>query len=124
VRIASVTDIEIVSQRVSPQRLMALAERSFGDLVKAVVDVEKGIMAIGGELHADEEAVLLAGGSRQASLWGINLYPAEYGVATWIEFDSMINVRPAQGNRSRGIGDAATRERIAQIVDRLVAAAP
>ena len=106
------------------QHLVALAERSFGDLVKAVVDVEKGIMAIGGELHADEEAALLAAGSRQHDLWGINLYPAEYGAATWIEFDSMINVRPAQGNRSRGVGDAATRERIAQVVDRLVAAAP
>jgi hypothetical protein len=118
-----VTGIEIVLQRVSLQHLVALAEGSFGDLVKAVVDVEKGIMAIGGELHADEEAALLAGGSRQADPWGINLYPAEYGAATWIEFDSMINVRPSQGDRSRGIGDGATRERIAQIVDRLVAAA-
>lgn len=118
------TDIEILSLRVSVQHLVALAERSFGDLVKAVVDVEKGIMAIGGELHADEEAALLAAGSRQHDLWGINLYPAEYGAVTWIEFDSMINVRPAQGNRSRDVGDAATRERIAQVVDRLVAAAP
>lgn len=116
------TETEIVGQRVSLQHLVAVAEGSFGDLVKAVVDVEKGIMAIGGELHADEEAVLLAGGSRQSDLWGINLYPAEYGAATWIEFDSMINIRPAQGNRSRGVGDDATRERIAHIVDRLVVA--
>jgi hypothetical protein len=118
-----VTDIEIVLQRVSLQHLVALAEGSFGDLVKAVVDVEEGIMAIGGELHADEEAALLARGSSQADLWGINLYPTEYGVATWIEYDSMINVRPAQGNRSRGVGDTAMQERIAQIVDRLVSAA-
>ena len=115
------TETEIVLRCVSLGHLVALAEESFGDFVKAVVDVEKGIMAIGGELHADEEAALLADGSRQADLWGINLYPAEYGEATWIEFDSMINVRPAQGNRSRGVGDAATQERIAEIVDRLVA---
>jgi hypothetical protein len=118
-----VTEIEIVRQPVSLQHIVVMAERSFGDLVKVVVDADKGMMAIGGELHADEEAALLAAGSRQADLWGINLYPAEYGAPGWIEFDSMINVRPGQGNRSRGIDDAAVRKRIAQIVDRLVAGA-
>jgi len=118
------SDIEIVRAPVSLQHLVVIAEGSFGDLLKAVVDVDQGMMAIGGELHADEEAALLAAGSRQADLWGINLYPTEYGAPAWIEFDSMINVRPGQGNRSRGIDDAAMRERIAQIVDRLVVGAP
>lgn len=99
--------------------LAAIAATQFGDLVKAVVDVERGIMAIGGELHSDEEAELLDDGSRQAHLWGINLYPAELGEA-WIEFDSMINVRPSQGNRSRDVEDAAVRERIRGVVASLV----
>jgi Protein of unknown function (DUF5674) len=77
-------------------------------------------MAIGGELHADEEAVLLDLGSAQADLWGINLYPAEYRQAGWIEFDSMINVRPAQGNRSRSVDDLAIRESISATLERLV----
>ena len=81
-----------------------MAREQFGDMVKAVVDVEQGIMAIGGELHADEEAVLLDQGSRQADLWGINLYPDAAAVRA-LEFDSMINVRPAQGNRSRSVED-------------------
>lgn len=76
-------------------------------------------MAIGGELHADEEAVLLGDGSVQADLWGINLYPAESGDA-FVEFDSMINVRPAQGNRSRTVEDASTRARIWSVVRALV----
>lgn len=77
-------------------------------------------MAIGGELHSDEEAVLLDLGSSQDDLWGINLYPAEHGGTGWLEFDSMINVRPRQANRSRYVDDASIRAQIESIVDRLV----
>jgi len=97
-----------------------MAEERFGDLVKAVVDVERGVMAVDAELHSDQEAVLLDDGSSQADLWGINLYPADHGTEAWIEFDSMINVRPSQGNRSRLVEDASARDRIFQIVERLV----
>lgn len=90
-----------------------------GRLVKAVVDVVLGVMAIGGELHADEEQVLLDQGSRQRDLWGINLYPDDAG-PDWIEFDSMINLRPSQRNRSRGVEDAGTREKIRTLVHSLV----
>ena len=112
--------IEIVREPVGLPHLRALAEGLFGDLVKAVVDVDRGIMAIAGELHADEEALLLDDGSAQASLWGINLYPAEHGTPGWIEFDSMVNVRPRQGNRSRSVDDPEVRDRIAAIIERLV----
>jgi hypothetical protein len=111
--------ILIVREPVTLDELRSLARAQFGEMVKAVVDVEQGIMAIGGELHADEEAVLLDEGSRQSDLWGINLYPDAAG-AERVEFDSMINVRPAQGNRSRSVEDAARRERIQEIVNRLV----
>jgi hypothetical protein len=87
-------------------------------MVKAVVDVHRGVMAIGGELHSDEEAALLDDGSEQKYLWGINLYPAEGG--DMIEYDSMINVRPSQGNRSREVEDVETRVAIQAIVARLV----
>ena len=90
-------------------------------MVKAVVDVDRDILAIGGELHADEEALLLDDGSTQASLWGINLYPAEHGTPGWIEFDSMINVRPRQGNRTRSVDDPEIRRKITVILERLVA---
>ena len=100
--------MEIVRETISLQRLRAMAEERFGDLVKAVVDIEREVMAVDAGMHADEEAVLLEDGSEQAALWGINLYPGEYG-------------NPAQGNRTRSVDDPATRSRIAQIVGKLVA---
>ena len=112
--------IQIVGAAVTLDELRRVAEQQFGDFVKAVVDVQRGVMAIGGELHADEEACLLQDGARQADLWGINLYP-DRPTAELIEFDSMINLRPSQGNRSRAVEDAAVRRQIQDLVGRLVA---
>ena len=100
-------------------RLKELAEAGFGDMIKAVVDCRRRVMVVGGELHADEEQWLLDDGATQADLWGINLYPADSS-EDWIEFDSMINVRPAQGNPSRGVESADTREIIRSIVQELI----
>ncbi|MBI4437348.1 hypothetical protein HY631_00110 [Candidatus Uhrbacteria bacterium] len=94
-----------------------LANERFGDLVKAVVDVETGAMAVGSELHVDAEQLLLNHGSHQKNLWGINLYPDAYGNDDrFVEFDSMINLRPGQGNRSRGVENPETRKKIIDIV--------
>lgn len=109
----------IIREMISLAEVRDLAQQRFGDMVKACVDIGRGIMAIGGELHSDEEAVLLDDGSAPADVWGINLYPDESGDA-WIEFDSMINVRPAQHNRSRGVDDPAIQTKIRQVVDTLV----
>ena len=112
--------MEIIAEAIPLARLREMAERKFGDMVKAVVDVEKGSMAVDGELHADEEGLLLEHGSKQASLWGINIYP-DADTGDWIEFESLINLRPSQGNRSRGVEDPQIRQRIVDIVSRLVA---
>lgn len=111
--------IQIVSAPLSLAELRRIAAQQFGDFVKAVVDLGRGVMAIGGELHADEEALLLEAGGRQGDLWGINLYP-DRPSAQLIEFDSLINLRPSRGNRSRGVEDAAVRRRIQDLVERLV----
>lgn len=112
-------EIRLIKQKINREELQKIAEERFGDMVKAVVDLEKKIMAIGGELHADEEALLLEQGSKQENLWGINLYPAETGEA-FIEFDSMINIRPRQQNRSRYVEDETVREKIIEVVKNLV----
>lgn len=104
---------------VSLGELRGLAAGRFGDMVKAVVDLERRIMVVDADLHADQEAELLAGGSKQQDLWGINLYP-DLPESDWLEFDSMINLRPSFGNRSRGVDDPATRDRIADFVRALV----
>ncbi len=111
--------LQLVRRSISRADLSAIAEQQFGDMVKAAIDVERRVMAVGAELHSDEEAALLEDGSRQADVWGINLYPSEVGDG-FIEFDSMINIRPVQGNRSRGIEDEGLRERIRFAVASLV----
>jgi hypothetical protein len=109
----------IVREGISISEVRELARRRFGDMVKASVDIGRGVMAIGGELHSDEEALLLEDGASQIDVWGINVYPDESG-DDWIEFDSMINVRPSHGNRSRGVDDPQIRARIQEIVARLI----
>jgi hypothetical protein len=99
--------------------LRALVPGRFHDLVKGVVDLRRGILLVDADMHADQEAALLAEGSNQRDLWGINLYPQLEG-ADFLEFDSMINLRPSFGNRSRGIDDAATREAVTALVESVV----
>jgi Protein of unknown function (DUF5674) len=111
--------MKLIEGSISLRELESMAEDGFGDLVKAVVDIERGVMVVDAQLHSDEEALLLANGSRQADLWGINLYPG-MPPDEWIEFDSMINVRPSQGNRSRGVHDPNVRQQVASIVASLV----
>ena len=112
-------EIRVVRDTVSRDELSEIAKQQFGDMVKAVVDVEQGIMAIAGELHSDEEAVLLDQGSVQRHLWGINLDPGK-PLDECIEFDSMINVRPSGGNRSRYVESSEVREAVTRIVNGLV----
>ena len=112
--------MQIVSAPITRDELRRIAGQQFGDFVKAVVDVQGGVMAIGAELHADEEALLLEQRARQADLWSINLC-SDRTDDELIEFDSMINVRPSQGNRSRGVDDATVQALIRAIVGRLVA---
>jgi hypothetical protein len=111
--------MKIIDKEITILELRKMAQETFGNMVKAVVDVKREIMAVDAELHADEEAYLLENGSDQRDLWGINLYPEVSG-ADFIEFDSMINLRPAQGNRSRGVEDAKNQEKIRLIVSTLV----
>ena len=113
------SDILLITEPTSAKTIQELALKSFGEFVKGVVDIEKGIMALGAEMHADEEAFLLERGSEQKNLWGINLYP-EATTEEWLEFDSMINIRPSQGNRSRGVEDPAIQEKIRNVISRLV----
>lgn len=113
--------MELVDDRIKIGDLEVMAESRFGNLVKVVVDLGRGVMVVDADMHADEEAYLLGDGSRQADLWGINLYPAQFGTQDFVEFDSLINIRPSQGNRSRSVNDADARRAIVALVERLVA---
>jgi len=105
---------QVVKATVS--ELMDMAKSMFGDMVKANVDIARNIMVVDAELHADIEQFMLDNGSKQEDIWGINLYPGQFGSTEFIEFDSIINIRPRQGNRSRYVEDANVRSQIEKIV--------
>lgn len=107
--------MKIITEILLLGELKQMAVATFGNLVKAVVDVDREIIAVDAELHSDLEALLLDDGSKQKNLWGINLYPEIQG-DDFVEFDSMINMRPSQGNRSRGIENEEMRKKIIGIV--------
>jgi hypothetical protein len=111
--------IHILTSKISRAELKTIAQESFEVMVKAVVDVEKRTLAVGGELHADANAALLANGSEQPHLWGINLYP-DKKPQDRIEYIALVNIRPASGNRSMEIKDRALRGKIQEIVDTLI----
>ena len=112
-------DVVLVESRLDPAELRRLVAAHFEDMVKYVVDVVRGVAAVGGELHADEEALLLDNGSRQEDLWGANYYPGR-GEEGCIEYTSLINIRPSQGSRSMVIADEAVRERVREITSALI----
>jgi len=111
--------MEIINEKITISRLQEMAANMFGNLVKAVIDIKKEIIAIDGELHSDEEALLLEAGSNQKDLWGINIYP-ELPAEERIEFDSMINLKPSQNNRTRDIDDPKIKSKVIEIVNKLV----
>ena len=104
---------------ISRAELKDYAANTFGDMIKCVADVDKGLLAIDADLHADLERLLLENGSQQTSLWGFNLYPDETG-EDFIEYDSLINIRSWQGNPSRDVLDKDVRKKIAAIVNQYI----
>ncbi|HEY4496006.1 MAG TPA: DUF5674 family protein [Candidatus Paceibacterota bacterium] len=113
-------DIRIIKKPITRIELKKIAEERFGDLAKAVVDVEQKIMAVGGELHVDMETLLMEKeNSLRKNTWGINLYPENF-VEDFVEFDSMINLKPTLGNRTRNVENEKEREKIKTIVNNLI----
>ena len=108
--------MKVVEEKISISELKEMASRMFGNLVKATVDIERGILVVDADLHSDEETYLLNNGSKQENIWGINIYPNE-DKEKMIEFDSMINLKPSFGNNSRGVVDKDIQKKIIDIVN-------
>lgn len=107
--------MKIITKTLLLDELKQMTANTFGNLVKAVVDVDRELIAVDAELHSDLEALLLEDGSKQESLWGINFYPEMQG-DEFIEFDSLINIRPSHGNRSRGVENEKIRQKVISVV--------
>lgn len=111
--------MKLVESSIAMSELKNMSNRMFGGLIKAVIDIEREIMVVDAAMHADEEQYLLEHGSKQDNLWGINLYPDLNG-EDFIEFDSMINLRPRLQNMSREVENKETRKKIISIVHKLI----
>ena len=111
--------IVVLEERISHDELSRLVRETFTDMVKYVVDVDRGIIAIGGQLHSDAELVLLERGSETDDLWGANYYPGRDSEEC-IEYTSLINIRPARGNPGMEVQDPEVRTRIREITFRLI----
>ena len=110
----------ILDKPITREELVRLAENFYGDMIKGVVDVDQELLALDAELHSDLEGLLLKEGSQLEALWGINLYP-EADDEDFLEFDTLINIKPRQGNRSRDVENEEIRERIRTIVNKYMA---
>ena len=113
-------DVVIIKEPITRAELKKIAEKHFGDLVKAAVDIKHEIMAVGGDMHIDEQNALIQKiGSKNKDVWGVNIRPEETG-DKFIQFDSMINLKPNYGNRSRGIDSLEIKHRVVEIINKLV----
>ena len=112
-------NIKIISQPISKNEALEIGKEFYGDMVKGVVDIEKAIIALGGEYHMDANVVLIENGSKQNTVWGFNIYPNTKG-DEWIEYTSLINIRPAAQNRSMVVENKELRATMKAIIEKLI----
>lgn len=112
-------EIKIIKEKISKEELEKIAEENFGNMIKGAVDIEKKIVALGGELHIDASEKLIQTGSEQQDIWGFNIYidrPRE----NWLEFNSLINIKPAADNRSADIEKEDVKNKIKEIISEII----
>jgi len=112
--------MKTVEKTISLDELKSMALTMFNNIVKAVIDIEQEIMVVDAQFHSDQEEYLLECGSRQEHLWGINLHPDLFGAPEFVEFDSLINIRPNENNKSLRVEDPHIQEKIRSIVAKMV----
>ena len=109
----------LIDQAISLDKLKEIVSIGYGNMVKAVADMDKGLLVIGHEMHFEGEEYLLDQGSEQKNLWGFNIYP-DSAKQDWFEFNSMINIRPNDGNKSHGVESEMVQAKIKEIVYKLI----
>ena len=108
--------IEIITEPITRAVASEIAREIYGDMLKGVVDIEREILALGGEYHMDGNMALIGNGSTQSAVWGFNLH-LEQPQESWIEFRSLINIRPAQGNRGMLVESSELQEKIRRVIN-------
>ena len=112
-------EIRIITETITRAVALEIGEPWYGVMVKGVVDIEQTIIALGGEYHMDANVLLIEQGSSQADMWGFNIYP-ERTDDSWIEYISLINIRPAAGNRTMEVEDEGIRAQMRAVIEKLI----
>lgn len=108
-------DIRIINDSISRIDLNQLAQEFYEDLIKGVVDIQREIIALGGEMHADAEEVLLENGSNQSDLWGFNIL-LDTDKDDSLIYESLINIRPRDNNKDLEVKDPDIRNKMKEII--------
>jgi len=109
-------NIKIVKDKISTAELKEISKEFYVSMVKGVVDIENEIMALGGEYHIDANGVLIMEGSKQSDIWGFNIV-FERSRDSWIEYISLINIRPQVGNMDMEVQDNLIRDKMKKIIN-------
>ena len=109
----------IITSPITRAEASHLGKEWYTDLIKGVVDIKNGVIALGGEYHMDANVLLIEHGSEQENVWGFNIYPDQKD-AEWIEYISLINIRPKVNNRSMEVEDQNIRATMKEIIERLI----
>ena len=112
-------NIKIISKPITRAQALEIGQEFYTEMVKGVVDIKQDLIALGGEYHIDANTVLTQAGSSQPDVWGFNIYPNVIG-DDWIEYTSLINIRPAAGNRTMTVEDEAIRKVMKRIIEELI----
>jgi hypothetical protein len=113
--------IEIVRDQISLDQLREIAKEFYGFMIKGVVDIEEEIAAFGGEYHMDANLFLIDKGSKQPNIWGFNVYfHKKKGEEGWLEYTSLINIRPTEGNVTMEIADPLLKNKINSILQKII----
>lgn len=109
----------IIREKISQEELVRIVRENFGDMAKVDVDIERGILTIGGEWHSEGDALLVGDGSLHENIWGMNFYPWREPKDR-IEYISLINIKPQFGNCSMEVEDKQVREQMKAVVETLL----
>ncbi|MES2060034.1 MAG: DUF5674 family protein [Patescibacteria group bacterium] len=110
-------NIKVIKDTIGLPEVQEIAQEFYFPMIKGVVDIEKGIIALGGEYHNDANMLLQKEeGCKQSDIWGFNIY-TDKPKEEWLEYTSLINIRPAVGNRSMIVGDQIIRDKMKAIIN-------
>ncbi len=108
-------DIKIIDKKITEKELREIAKKFYGDMIKGVVDIEREILAMGGEYHMDANNILIENNSKQQNIWGFNWYFNKNGDER-IEYISLINIRPKQDNRVMEVQNVSLRDKMKRVI--------